>query len=319
MEKAKVFNLSSESFQMGLVHTPTESVKSKGELNIYKLARPIYLISRICGLFPFSLQYNNDTGELEKVVVTMFDKIWFALSLGRYCLLSYLSVALSLNHHMNESYVFLYSAGNFILCLGLILGGFSICNNMIQRELLLRSLHDLHACDKDLQALGVKINYQKQKRIVILTFGVFFTSASVFIAITAYAYRAYHIPSKAFIMTMFYASYASQTFMVLANVLIYTFELLTLRHRYKLLNELIRFGYSSPHPDLSFNLILIPYDTPFRVHFLRERKIEPIILNDWKSAEFVQHLSRLHDHLNDVMDEINACWSVQVMMKNKIM
>lgn len=37
-----------------------------------------------------------------------------------------------------------------------------------------------------------------------------------------------------------------------------------------------------------------------------------MILNEWRAADFVRHLCGMHDHLNDVMDRINACWSIQV-------
>lgn len=239
MEKENLFDLPGESVESEVAPPPVKTIDPSAELNIYKIARPIYIISRLGGMLPFKY---NDNGESEHAVVTIFDKIWFVISLGRYGVLSYLCVALSLNDYMNESSAFLYAASNFILFLGLIHGIFSICKNMIQRELIWRCLHDLNVCDKQLRALGVRINYQKHKIFIFLVFFALFICASTFIALTGYAYRAYHVPSRAFAMAIFYASYSSKSSIFTTNLLIYIFKMLSVRQRYKHLNKLIRFG-----------------------------------------------------------------------------
>lgn len=230
---------------MEVSHPPVKTIDPLAELNIYKIVGPIYWISRLGGMLPFKFNANGDS---DHVVVTLFDKIWFVISLSRYCVLSYLCIAVSLNDYLNESSAFLYAASNFILFLGLLHGIFTISKNMIQRELIWRCLHDLDVCDKQLHALGVRLNYRKHKIVIILIFVTLFICASTFIAITGYAYRAYHVPSRAFAMAIFYASYSSKSSIFSANLLIYIFKMLSVRQRYRHLNKLIRFGHPMDSP-----------------------------------------------------------------------
>lgn len=242
MKKDRVFDVRGKWIRMESVPTPNETIKYKAELNIYKIAIPLYWIIRLFGMLPFSLQRSNDNGEVENVMVTILDKIWFALSLCSYCLLAYLGIAFSLNDTRKESSTFVYAASNCILCLGLVHGIFTISKNMFQREQILRCLHELNACDKELRALGMQINHQKQKLFVISVFSTFFICGCIFIAITAYWNYKYYDENGALAIAITYAAYLSKTSIFSSNLIVYIFKLLALRSRYKLLNKLIRLG-----------------------------------------------------------------------------
>lgn len=287
----------------------TKKIKPNDEPNFYKLSRLVYIMTRASGgMLPFSFHYNNN-GELENVVVTIFDKIGMVITIGAYCLLIYLCVIDSLNDYITESSVLLYATMNFILCMGLAHGIFSICKNMIQRDKLSTILRDLNAFDEEMRSLGVKINYPAHKRLIIQSYVVMHTFLVIFIVITAYEYRSYHIPRRIFALAVFYLSYASASSILSGNMMIYLFKLVSVYHRFKLLNGLIRWHWSKFR---IWNSIVDYLIFRFRDNFLNASKAQPEILDNWKAPDLARHFCRLHDRLCDVLDKSNACWSIQV-------
>lgn len=213
---------------------------SKNKLSLFIIVIPIYWLMRLCGLLPFSFEHSKYNKDITRVIVTTGDKFWFVVSVVRYCLLPCLCVAFPLNDHVMESSMFLYIASTFFLCVGLVNGVFAVCMNMIQREQIFRSLHGLNACDRELHALGEKVNYKKHAVFLVIVCSVFFVCGSTIIAITAYAYHEYHVLSRVVEVSIFYASYISKTSIFTGNMLIYTYKLLIVRDRIKMLNNIIR-------------------------------------------------------------------------------
>lgn len=216
-----------------------QHTRTKVNFNVYRLAQPIYYISRLFGLLPFTLQC-DDNGAVKCVTVTIFDKIWFAIALSWYAVLSGLCIVVSLIDYINEASVFLHMASIFLLFVGLSHGVFSIAKNMLQRHQFGCILNDLFVCDTEFQAMGMPVNHQRQYKLLIIILVLFFACTTLFVAITAYTFHEYHERDSTFGMSMFYGSYASKTMNLTMNVIVYTLNLLALHHRFHLINKILQ-------------------------------------------------------------------------------
>lgn len=94
--------------------------------------RPIYYFSRIFGLMPFSIIYSSD-GRAQKPRVSVFDGLWFVISICIYILMaviSYKNIILPTNS--NSSYLMIL--GDYVLLiLGLFIGALTIGMDMCNR------------------------------------------------------------------------------------------------------------------------------------------------------------------------------------------
>lgn len=222
------------------VHPSTNITRNKKTaLNIHNVARPIYIISRFCGMFPFSIRYNANA-EMENVFVTKFDAILFLVSISFYTAIVYFSVNLRLiGAVMKEN--LLVSIILINLLAALLLAILCICMNMIQREKLLFILQQIDSFDQSIKSLGVKMDYAKHKRFVAI---VYVAIISVIITMTAME-NVKTRPSPISIQVAFLA----QIINLSTVLLLYSFNLLSIRIRYMLLNQIIRFEWSQIRRD----------------------------------------------------------------------
>lgn len=196
-----------ESETMESVHV--QHTRTKVNFNVYRLAQPIYYISRLFGLLPFTLQC-NDNGAEKCVTVTIFDQIWFAIALSWYAVLSGLCIVVSLIDYINEATVFLHMASIFLLFVGLSHGVFSIAKNMLQRHQFGCILNDLFVCDTEFHAMGMPVDHQRQYKLLIIILVLFFACTTVFVAITAYSFHEYHVRGSTLLMIMMHQTHRKQ-------------------------------------------------------------------------------------------------------------
>lgn len=116
--------------------------------------RPIYIISRVFGLMPFSITFHPN-GEVQKSNVSKFNILWFVSAL---CLL-FFGIFLTLrmpDEHSSDSKTFsiisvLGDTG--ILLLGLIAGSLAIVLGMCNRHKLINIIKRITIFDKEARAI----------------------------------------------------------------------------------------------------------------------------------------------------------------------
>lgn len=111
--------------------------------------RPIYLISRGFGLMPFSIVYYPN-GDIVGPKVTIFDGIWFAISLCVYtCGIYVASVYPVFNQPTSKVSMVLIIGYTVCFLLGLILGHVSIILEMCNRFKLINIIEKFTIFDQE--------------------------------------------------------------------------------------------------------------------------------------------------------------------------
>ena len=104
-------------------------------LNFSYSLRPIYYFSRTFGLFPFTIVYDTN-GDVQSARVTVFDFLWFIITVCMYLLLAWLSYGNKLPVGANESPL-LILGDLVLLIIGLIFGSAMIVFDMYNRSRLI--------------------------------------------------------------------------------------------------------------------------------------------------------------------------------------
>lgn len=109
--------------------------------------RPIYIVSRVFGLMPFSFTYQAN-GEIDKPTVTKLDGFWFSISMCTYSFGIYtLSQLIFPRSNIYISPLVIFS-DNMTVILGLILGFFAVGFDMYNRTKLVGIVKRIIAFDK---------------------------------------------------------------------------------------------------------------------------------------------------------------------------
>lgn len=123
-------------------------------LNFAHCFRPIYFISRVFGLMPFSIVYYPN-GDIHKPKVTIYDVLWLVFSLVAYgygisVMLSYMNgdkeTFASDSRILNGGYAMSYS-------LGLVLGSLSVILDMSNRFSLIDIVKKFDIFDKEVSGI----------------------------------------------------------------------------------------------------------------------------------------------------------------------
>lgn len=110
--------------------------------------RPIYYMSRVCGLLPFSIARNSN-GEIQAPRIRILDCLYFTLSIVWYIFLTYSSYHEIQNWpSLNKSQVLTVSNYS-LLILGLIFGALTITMDMFNRTRLVEILKKFIRFDKN--------------------------------------------------------------------------------------------------------------------------------------------------------------------------
>lgn len=106
--------------------------RRQNTLNFFHCIRPIYRISRLYGLTPFSFKFNSNA-EVIGYEVKPFDLAWFIISLLIYSLVAYFCFK-SITIKNAESSFALVIGNHLIVVVGFLFGAFSIVLDMYNRE-----------------------------------------------------------------------------------------------------------------------------------------------------------------------------------------
>lgn len=207
------------------------SMKPKQIENIDKLAQMVYVVSRCSGLFPFSIVYNPNGG-MDDVVVKTIDVIWFIVAISSYALLAFVSLTTKRPVIINKDSI-VYSFGLLQLSSVLFVGMLSICLNLFQRNKLLLTLKQMRSVDDEILRLtGATVDVTQHKRFFRIAYSIIFAIAVIVIVVEQYS-----TIKKSFLLLI---GCIFQHF-ILSNVIAnYLFLLLSVRHRYAVLNRTIR-------------------------------------------------------------------------------
>lgn len=105
------------------------------KLNFEYCIRPIYYISRVCGLLPFSVTRNLNR-DIEAPRMNTFDRLFFTLSICWYLFLTYTSFC-HIQHWQSLNISHVLTIGNYsLLMIGLIFGVLTITMDMLNRNRL---------------------------------------------------------------------------------------------------------------------------------------------------------------------------------------
>lgn len=99
--------------------------------------RPIYIVSRVFGLMPFSFMYKIN-GDIEKSTITKLDILWFLISMCTYSFgtytLSQLIFPRGPSIYASQTSHLVVLSDNIMIMLGLILGFFAVVFDMYNRS-----------------------------------------------------------------------------------------------------------------------------------------------------------------------------------------
>lgn len=116
--------------------------------------RPIYLVSRIFGLMPFSIAYYPN-GDIDKPKIGIVDGLWFAISLCVYIFGIYKASDYT-GYNETNTRMCLVSAIGFTICfeLGLVFGCLSIVFDMGNRFKLIDIIREFTIYDQEASVTG---------------------------------------------------------------------------------------------------------------------------------------------------------------------
>lgn len=120
---------------------------SKKLRNIVFSYQPIFYLSRIFGLLPFSLTYDSN-GEIKSPKINKFDGVWFIISIT-VCLAFAKVVSSSIEIPKGTTPPILILGSQLLLMFGLIFGAIIIVENMCSRFKFVKILKMFIAFDKE--------------------------------------------------------------------------------------------------------------------------------------------------------------------------
>lgn len=117
--------------------------------------QPIYYISRIIGLIPFSISFDLN-GEPQRPKVGKFDSIWLIISISVYLYgaWSFIKKFESPSDPQESSYIIIY-IDNAILVIGLLLGVLAVVLDWWNRYKLVEILEKLLIFDKEVKMIFI--------------------------------------------------------------------------------------------------------------------------------------------------------------------
>lgn len=120
--------------------------KPKKPLTFAQCIHPIYVISRLFGLLPFSVHLNSN-GNVERARIKIFDIAWFLCAISINLFLAYFILTRKKNSLEIESKVLMI--GNYIIfSITFIMAPLSIILDMFNRHRLVKMFKDIMEFDK---------------------------------------------------------------------------------------------------------------------------------------------------------------------------
>lgn len=111
---------------------PIKKKDVKKPVSFSKVLQPIYYLSRVFGLIPYSIIHDSN-GAIKEPNVTKFDVLWLLISVGFYSLISVLTYnnMVSVQDPAAPHYILIlgdYLVSSIIVVFGLVIIGMNMCN-----------------------------------------------------------------------------------------------------------------------------------------------------------------------------------------------
>lgn len=136
-------------------------------LNFMQSFRPVYYVSRVFGLKPFSIIYDSN-GAVQQSKITKFDGLWFVISM---CI--YVMMAFSVEESTDGKFIFLL--GNVFTIFGLACSVLTIIFDMYNRSRFIDILKNISIFDKEVSNLNGLLNSSSTEFLLFrIYFSVFF-------------------------------------------------------------------------------------------------------------------------------------------------
>lgn len=121
-----------------------------------------------------------------------------------------------------------------------------------------------------------------------------------------------------FALSVLYLGYSLTHFTISLFLKVHQMFILSIRTRYKIINNLMRFDFLVVFFFISLfplQFICFFFFCSLRKHLLRNRSsIQMVQTVDFNVITFIKTLGRLHDKLGELMNNVNFCYSFQVKL-----
>lgn len=118
--------------------------------NFYQVAYPVYIVSRLFGFLPFTIEYSAKT-KIQKIFVTLKDLVRFflALIILAFCVYAGFLDKTLLKHNSKA----LIQGTRLVIFVGLILAAFSMIMDLVNRKLLGIVLMEVREIDEQVHTI----------------------------------------------------------------------------------------------------------------------------------------------------------------------
>lgn len=230
------------------IHAP-----KKKPLSIYDVIRPLYIVARLFGFFPFSVKIESNGKS--KTCFTFIDFTIFVIQVAVYSCFTYINIVYSPVENSATSPL-LALIMKFGLTLGLSKGVAFLCADLFNRYRIAEIFNmcqdvDLQVIGEfrlshcttfslkhfQMQSLGSTLNYKLNKQCIYIYFGTWVVVSSVYSLITFWICRDLY-SMDALVVTV--VSFSLSTSVLEVTLSVYSFFLFSVRSRYSLLNDMLR-------------------------------------------------------------------------------
>lgn len=235
------------------------AVQSVKKLNFEHCIRPIYYISRACGLLPFSITRNSNR-EIQTPRINVFDFLFFTLSIIWYLFLTYNSFhGIQYWPSLNRSQVLTVSNYS-LLILGLIFGVLTITMDMFNRTRLVAILKKFITFDQNvifylsfvfdiilisldfiqMESFGVQFDYKQERKCILLYYVVKLMIAILLSISLLFIYTNVRDSYSPLSLVKYFGPHIFQ-YVIMSNIsTTYVTVIRCLRQRFTTLNSLLR-------------------------------------------------------------------------------
>lgn len=139
-----------------------KSEDQKKSFNFMDTFKPVYFVSRLLGLEPFSIIYDSN-GDAQRPKITIFDGIWFVFSMGVYVMMAYSAEGIECRKESVER--FTYILAYIFTIVGLTCSILTIAIDMCNRFKFVEILRKISIFDKEVSKFQAFLDYCNRNRI----------------------------------------------------------------------------------------------------------------------------------------------------------
>lgn len=125
----------------------------KKPLTFYDCSRPVYLMSRLFGLFPFTVHYDSN-GCMQRAAVGAFDGVWFIGAITLNLFLAYLML-IQVKSSIEEKSSAKFIAGRIIFTVNFVMVVAFIVLDMINRHRLVNTIKEIIKFDTSVRKFDI--------------------------------------------------------------------------------------------------------------------------------------------------------------------